>query len=160
MEGIQEFALIVFAIIGVVVTLIVTIIALIWLTCFMVRLLIKTFSYRVDVSVEVTKEDINNKAEAKKFRNKLKTDQKNAHKMTLLKMKLESSQRVFELKKDALASTLNEKENKEREKLGLERIERPKKEVSVSAKKEEPSIDEDSKKSKKESDKEETAEEK
>ena len=120
MEGIQQFALVVFAIIGVVVTLIVTLIALVWLTCFMVRLLIKTFSYRVDVSVDVAKEDIDNKAAAKKERNKLKTDQKNAHKMAMLKMKLESSQRVFEMKKDALAINLNEKENKERVKMGLE----------------------------------------
>ena len=119
MENIQQFALIVFAFIGVAVTLVVTIIALVWLTCFMVRLLVKTFSYRVDVSVDVAKEDIDNKAKAKKLRNKLKRDTKDQHKMTVLKMKIDSSNRVFEMKKEALQKSLAEKELREREKLGL-----------------------------------------
>ena len=154
MEGIQQFALIVFAVIGVVVTLLVTMIALVWLTCFMVRLLIKTFSYRVDVSVGVAKEDIDNKADAKKQRNKLKTDQKNAHKMAMLKMRLESNQRVFEMKKDALAASLNDKENKERVKMGLE----PNEQVAKVKKVEENKVDK--KESTKEVEKEESIEDK
>ena len=123
MENIQQFALIVFAFIGVVVTLVVTIIALVWLTCFMVRLLVRTFSYRVDVSVDVAKEDIDNKAKAKKQRNKLKRDSRNQHKMTILKMKLENEQKIFELRKDSLAKSLLQKENKERIKLGMPTVE-------------------------------------
>ena len=123
MENIQQFALIVFAFIGVVVTLVVTIIALVWLTCFMVRLLVRTFSYRVDVSVDVAKEDIDNKAKAKKQRNKLRRDSRNQHKMTILKMKLENEQKIFELRKDSLAKSLLQKENKERIKLGMPTVE-------------------------------------
>ena len=123
MENIQQFALIVFAFIGVLVTLVVTIIALVWLTCFMVRLLVKTFSYRVDVSVEVAKEDIDNKAKSKRVRNKLKRDTRDQHKMTTLKMKLESENKIFEMRKEALAKSLLEKEAKEREKLGLAQVE-------------------------------------
>ena len=120
MENIQEFALIVFAIIGVVVSIVVTLIALVWLTCFMVRLLVKTFSYRVESSVEVAKEDIDNKAEAKKARNKLKTDTANNQKMTVLRMKLESKKKIYEMRKQKLAETLEHREDIERQKLGLE----------------------------------------
>ena len=129
MENIQQFALIVFAFIGVLVTLVVTIIALVWLTCFMVRLLVKTFSYRVDVSVEVAKEDIDNKAKSKRVRNKLKRDTRDQHKMTTLKMRLESENKIFEMRKEALAKSLLEKEAKEREKLGLAQVEESKPKV-------------------------------
>ena len=60
-------------------------------------------------NTQILKEDIDNKAKAKKLRNKLKRDTKDQHKMTVLKMKIDSSNRVFEMKKEALQKSLAEK---------------------------------------------------
>lgn len=100
----------IFTFIGVSVSIIVTLIAIVWLTCFFVKLLVKTFGVRVGKSYEIMVEDINKKAEAKKTRNEMKRNAKFAQKMELLNMKLESRARIHEMKKAKLEGTLSAKE--------------------------------------------------
>ena len=100
----------IFTFIGVAVSIIIALIAIVWLTCFFVKLLVKTFGARVGKSYDLMIEDINKKAEAKKERNEKKRSEKLAQKMELLNMKLESKARIHEMKKDRLEGTLSAKE--------------------------------------------------
>ena len=100
----------IFTFIGVTVSIIVTLIAIVWLTCFFVKLLVKTFGVRVGKSYEIMVEDINKKAEAKRERKELARQAKFAQKMELLNMKLESRARIHEMKMTKLEGTLDAKE--------------------------------------------------
>lgn len=101
----------IFTFIGIAVSIIIALIAIVWLTCFFVKLLVKTFGMRVGKSYDLMVEDINKKAEAKKIRNEKKRSEKLAQKMELLNMKLESKARVHEMKKAKLEGKLETREN-------------------------------------------------
>ena len=107
----------IFTFIGIVVCIIAATIGLVWLTCFVVKLAIKTFGAKVGESYDVFVEDMKKKAENKKARNAKKREEKDAQKMELLNMKLEMKARVHEMKKQKLQEKFNEKENAKREKL-------------------------------------------
>ena len=107
----------IFTFIGISVSIIIALIAIVWLTCFFVKLLVKTFGLRVGKSYDLMVEDINKKAEAKKTRNEMKRNAKLAQKMELLNMKLESKERVHEMKKAKLEGTLSAKEAEAKVKL-------------------------------------------
>lgn len=107
----------IFTFIGIVVCIITAAIALVWLTCFVVRLLIKTFRSKIDESYNVYLEDMKKKAENKKERNAKKREEKDAQKMELLNMKLESKARVHEMKKQKLQAKLEANESAQKEKL-------------------------------------------
>lgn len=112
-----EWASNIFTFIGIVVCVLITLIAIVWLTCFFVKLLVKTFSVRVGKSYDLMVEDITKKAEAKKERNEKKRQAKFEHKNELLNMKLESKQRVHEMKKKKLADKLETSEQSQKVKL-------------------------------------------
>ena len=105
-----------FAVIGIAVSLIAAVIAVVWLTCFVVKLLIKTFGEKVQASYDVMSEDIAKKAEAKKARNEKKRLQKNEHKLEVLTLKLESAQKIHEMKTGKISAKLAEKEQRAKEK--------------------------------------------
>ncbi len=128
-ESNWSWAVDIFTFIGMAVSAVISLIALVWLTCFVVKLLVKTFGVRVGKSYEIMVEDITKKAEAKKVRKETKRQQAFAQKQEILNMKLESKARVHEMKKQKLAGTLAEKEKEESVKiLGQEvEIELPKK---------------------------------
>ena len=98
-------------------------IAVVWLTCFVVKILIKSFSEKVSASYSVMSEDIAKNTEARKERNEKKRIQKHAHKLELLQMKLESKQKIHELKMGKISENLKEKEQKAREKYIGEAVE-------------------------------------
>ena len=120
----------VFTFIGMVFSIVVSLVALVWLTCFVVRLLIKTFKKQVDNSYEIFVENSEAKTKSKKERNAIKRQAKDARKMEILNMKEESRERIHKMKVDKLGIKLNEEENKAREKYG-EKTE-PKKKVDIS----------------------------
>ncbi len=101
----------VFTFIGMAVCILIALIAIVWLTCFLVKLLIKTFGVKVGKSYDLMVEDINKKAEARKSRNEIKREAKFAQKMEILNMKLESKQRIHDIKKAKLEGKLDAKEN-------------------------------------------------
>lgn len=101
----------VFTFIGMAVCILIALIAIVWITCFLVKLLIKTFGVKVGKSYDLMVEDINKKAEARKVRNEMKRQAKFDQKMELLNMKLESKQRIHDIKKAKLEGKLDEKEN-------------------------------------------------
>ena len=105
-----------FAVIGIAVSIVAAVIAVVWLTCFVVKLLIKTFGEKVQASYDVMSEDIAKKAEAKKIRNEKKRAQKSEHKMEVLTLKLESAQKIHEIKTGKISAKLAEKEQKAKEK--------------------------------------------
>ena len=70
----------------------IALIAIVWITCFLVKLLIKTFGVKVGKSYDLMVEDINKKAEARKSRNEIKREAKFAQKMEILNMKLKSTE--------------------------------------------------------------------
>jgi len=107
----------IFTFIGIVVCIIAATIGLVWLTCFVVKLLVKTFGAKVGESYDVFVEDMKKKAESKKERNAKKRAEKDAQKMELLNMKLESKARVHEMKKQKLQEKLDAVENAQKEKL-------------------------------------------
>ena len=117
----------IFTFIGIVVCIIAAAIALVWLTCFVVKLLVKTFSAKVGESYNVYIEDMKKKAENKRERNAKKRAEKDAQKMELLNMKLESKARIHEMKKEKLQAKLDATENTQRAKiLGVkEAVEEP-----------------------------------
>ena len=100
----------IFTFIGVAVSIIIALIAIVWLTCFFVKLLVKTFGARVGKSYDLMIEDINKKAAAKQERKELARQEKFAQKMELLNMKLESKARIHEMKREKLEGTLSAKE--------------------------------------------------
>ena len=107
----------VFTFIGMVFSIVVSLVALVWLTCFVVRLLIKTFKKQVDNSYEIFVENSEAKTKSKKERNAIKRQAKDARKMEILNMKEESRERIHKMKVDKLGIKLNEEENKAREKI-------------------------------------------
>ena len=107
----------IFTFIGIVVCIIAASIGLVWLTCFVVKLAIKTFGAKVGESYDVFVEDMKKKAESKKERNAKKRAEKDAQKMELLNMNLELKARIHEMKKQKLQEKFNAKENSQREKL-------------------------------------------
>lgn len=126
-----------FTFIGMVVSILVTLIAIVWLTCFFVKLLVKTFNVRVGKSYDLMVEDITKKAEAKKERNELKRQAAFEHKKELLNMKLESKAKIHEMKKEKLADKLEAKEQAQKVKLFGDEAENIKIEKIVPEQKEE-----------------------
>lgn len=119
-----EWLVDVFAFIGMTVCIIIALIAIVWVTCFAVKLLVKTFSVRVGKSYDLMVEDITKKAEAKKERNETKRNASLEKKNEILNLKLESKQKIHEMKKQKLEKKLLEKENKAKEKLFGENVEK------------------------------------
>lgn len=109
----------VFTFIGMVFSIVVSLVALVWLTCFVVRLLIKTFKKQVQNSYDIFVENSEAKTKSKKARNVIKREAKDARKMEILNMKEESRERIHKMKVDKLGMKLNEDENKAREKYGI-----------------------------------------
>ena len=107
----------IFTFIGIVVCIIAATIGLVWLTCFVVKLAVKTFGAKVGESYDVFVEDMKKKAENKKARNAKKREEKDAQKMELLNMKLEMKARVHEMKKQKLQEKLSGVENAQKAKL-------------------------------------------
>lgn len=108
----------VFTFIGMAFCIIASIVALVWLTCFIVKLLIKTFKVQVQNSYEVFVENNTAKAKSKKERNAIKRKADDARKLEILNMKLESQERIHNMKKDKLEKAIFETEEKAREKYG------------------------------------------
>ena len=129
-----EWASNIFMFIGIAVCVLITLIAIVWLTCFFVKLLVKTFGVRVGKSYDLMVEDITKKSESKKERNEIKRNAKAEQKKELLTMKLESKARVHEMKKKKLAESLEGKERIQKAKLFGEDADS----VEVEAKKTEP----------------------
>ena len=117
-----EWLIDIFTFIGMAVCIIIALIAIVWVTCFAVKLLIKTFNVRVGKSYELTIENINKKAESKKERNDIKRKAAAEKKMELLNMKLESKQKIHEMKQQKLAEKLANEENKVKNKLFGENV--------------------------------------
>lgn len=117
-EGIKVNLTSVFTFIGMAFCIIVALVALVWLTCFIVRLLIKTFKTQVQNSYDIFVENSSAKTASKKERNAIKRAGQDARKMEILKMKEESKDRIHRLKVDKLGIKLNENENKAKEKYG------------------------------------------
>jgi len=105
-----EWVMDVFAFIGMIVCIIIALIAIVWATCFAVKLLIKTFAVRVGKSYDVMIEDISRKTEAKKERKEIARKAAAEKKMEILNMKLESKQKIHEMKIQKLAESLAQKE--------------------------------------------------
>lgn len=99
-----------FTFIGMAVCIIIAAIAIVWLTCFLVKLLVKTFGIRVGKSYDLMVEDIEKKSAAKKERNEIKRQAKFAQKKELLNMKLENKAKIHEMKKAKLEGKLDKKE--------------------------------------------------
>ena len=106
----------VFTFIGMVFSIVVSLVALIWLTCFVVRLLIKTFKKQVQNSYDVFVENSEAKAQSKKERNAIKRRANDARKLELLNMKQESKDRIHKIKVDKLSGKLFNAENRVEEK--------------------------------------------
>ena len=109
----------VFTFIGMAFSIIVSLVALVWLTCFVVRLLIKTFKKQVQNSYDVFVENSEAKTKSKKERNAIKRQAKDARKMELLNLKEDSRERIHKMKVDKLSMKLLENENKAKEKFGV-----------------------------------------
>lgn len=107
----------VFTFIGMIVCILIALIAIVWITCFAVKLLVKTFNVRVGKSYDLMSEDISKKAEARRERNEIKRKANLEKKNELLNLKLESKQKIHEIKKQKLAEKLKEKEDKVKNKL-------------------------------------------
>ena len=87
-----SWAVDIFTFIGIVVCIITAAIALVWLTCFVVRLLVKTFGSKINESYNVFVEDMKKKSESKKERNAKKREAKDAQKLELLNIRFQSPQ--------------------------------------------------------------------
>lgn len=109
----------VFTFIGMAFCIIVALVALVWLTCFIVRLLIKTFKTQVQNSYDVFVENSSAKTASKKERNAIKRAGQDARKMEILKMKEESKNRIHQMQVEKLGLKLNENENKAKNKFGV-----------------------------------------
>ena len=100
----------IFAFIGMAVCILIALIAIVWVTCFAIKLLVKTFGVRVGKSYDIMVEDITKKSEAKKERKEIARKASADKKMEILNMKLESKQKIHEMKKQKLAENLAQKE--------------------------------------------------
>jgi hypothetical protein len=112
-----EWVIDIFTFIGIIVSVIIALIAIVWITCFAVKLLIKIFGVKVGSSFDIMKEDIVKKAEAKKERKEIKRKAAAEHKMELLNLKLENKQKIHEMKKQKLSDKLKEKEDVAKQKI-------------------------------------------
>ena len=121
----------IFTFIGMAFSIIVSLVALVWLTCFAVRLLIRTFKVQVQNSYDVYVENSTAKANSKKERNALKRQAKDARKLEILNMKKESKDRIHQMKVNKLGIKLLRKEEKAQDKIGAVKTEAQK---DVSAK--------------------------
>ena len=115
-QGINVNLTSVFTFIGMAFSIVVSLVALVWLTCFVVRLLIKTFKIQVQNSYDVYVENSTAKANSKKERNAIKRQAKDARKLEILNMKEESRNRIHELKVNKLGLKLLKNEEKAKEK--------------------------------------------
>ena len=127
----------IFTFIGVVFCVLVAVIAIVWLTCFMVRLLIKTFSVQIKNSYDVFVENNTAKAESKKARNAIKRKAADEQKLEITNMKLESKKRIYDMKKEKLAKNLLEKEEKAKEKYEIAEETKTEEKTSKQAEKQE-----------------------
>ena len=107
----------IFTFIGMVFSIIVSLVALVWLTCFVVKLLIKTFKMQLQNSFDVFAENNTAKANSKKERNALKRQAKDARKLEIIQMKEESKQRIHQMKVNKLGVKLLKKEEKAQDKI-------------------------------------------
>ena len=128
----------IFTFIGMAFSIIVSLVALVWLTCFIVKLLVKTFKIQVQNSYDVFVENNTAKANSKKERNAKKRQAKDARKLEILNMKEESRDRIHQMKVNKLGVKLLEKEEKAQDKIGTGKKEKSVKtnEVVEPAKKE------------------------
>ena len=127
----------IFTFIGMAFSIIVSLVALVWLTCFAVRLLIKTFKVQVQNSYDVYVENSTAKANSKKARNAKKREAKDARKLEILNIKEESKDRIHQMKVNKLGIKLLKKEEKAQDKIGTVKNEKTvKAEVVEPAKKE------------------------
>lgn len=108
----KSFVMYCFMIIGILVCVVVSAIALVWTTCFVVRILIKSFKTKVNSFCEIAVEDIKEKSALKKeIKRKLRLAQKE-QKEEALKIKLKSDKRIAEMKLKKLEEKLKAKESK------------------------------------------------
>ena len=136
----------IFTIIGMAFCIIVALVALVWLTFFVIRLLVKTFSVQIKNSYEVFVEQNTAKANSKKQRNAIKRQAKDARKMEVLNLKEESQDRIHQMKLDKLSEKLAKNEQRAKVKLGLEapvKAEKPHKEKIAKEKVKEEKIKEE-----------------
>ena len=101
----------IFTFIGMAVCVVIALIAIVWLTCFVVKLLVKTFGVKFGKSYDLMVEDINKKAEAKRQRNEMKRNASFDKKIEILNKKLENKQKIHELKMAKLDEKLSAKED-------------------------------------------------
>ena len=111
----------IFTFIGMAFSIVVSLVALVWLTCFVVRLLIKTFKTQVQTSYDIFVENSSAKAQSKKERNAIKRKAKDARKLELLNLKQESQERIHKMKVDKLQTKLMDNENKAEEKYSVKK---------------------------------------
>ena len=116
-QGINVNLTSIFTFIGMAFSIVVSVVALVWLTCFVVRLLIKTFKTQVQSSYDIFVENSNAKAASKKERNAIKRQAKDARKLEILNMKQEHKERIHKMKVDKLGIKLMENEEKVKERL-------------------------------------------
>jgi hypothetical protein len=116
-QGINVNLTSIFTFIGMAFSIIVSVVALVWLTCFVVRLLIKTFKKQVQSSYDIFVENSEAKAKSKKERNAIKRQAKDARKLEILNMKQEYKARIHQMKVDKLGIKLMENEEKVKERL-------------------------------------------
>ena len=125
----------IFTFIGMAFCIIVAVVALVWLTCFMVRLLIKTFKTQVQNSYDIFVENSSAKTKSKKERNAIKRQAKDARKMEILNLKQESQDRIHKMKVEKLGAKLSEVEERAKEKYGVENVQEENFEPKVEIKK-------------------------
>jgi len=106
----KTFVMYVFMSIGIIVCVVVTSIALVWVTCFVVRLLVKTFGTKVGSYTEIVVEDIKEKSKVKRELKEQERQAQKEHKEELLKVRLESKKRLNDMKKKKLEEKLRAKE--------------------------------------------------
>lgn len=109
-----------FAVFGVIVAIIICAVVVVWLTCFCVKMLTRTFSTTLDSFSTVQKEDIKLKYEAKRERMLKARELKSKHQAEEQEKKLNSKQKVHEYKMTCLDKKLAEQEDKARVKYDIE----------------------------------------
>ena len=87
-----------FAVFGVIVAIIICAVVVVWLTCFCVKMLTRTFSTTLDSFSTVQKEDIRLKYDAKRERMLKARELKSKHQAEEQEKKLNSKQKVHEYK--------------------------------------------------------------
>lgn len=125
----------IFTFIGMAFCIIVAVVALVWLTCFVVRLLIKTFKTQVQNSYDIFVENSAAKTKSKKERNAIKRKAQEERKLEILNMKLESQERIHQMQVEKLGKNLLEKEEKAKEKYGIFGVKGEEKPASKTSKK-------------------------